>query len=94
MTKKYKTFRPYPKSPSLRASGRRSRRVLELLAEERASVSSVTEPDRAWRVHVADSLTGLEVAELREAGESPILALELGFRALCWQSRCPIPRSI
>jgi ABC-type polar amino acid transport system ATPase subunit len=34
--------------------------VLALLAEERASVSSVTD-DRAWKVHVADSLTGLEV---------------------------------
>ena len=38
-------------------------RVLELLAEERASVSSVVD-ERAWKVHVADSLTGLEVPEL------------------------------
>ena len=29
---------------------------------ERASVSSVTDPERAWKVHVADSLTGLEFA--------------------------------
>ena len=41
--------------------------VLRLLAEERASVSSVTDPDRAWKVHVADSFTGLEVSDLREA---------------------------
>ena len=40
--------------------------VLGLLAEERASVSSVVD-ERAWRVHVVDSLTGLEVSELREA---------------------------
>ncbi len=46
-------------------------RVLELLQEERASVSSVTELKRAWKVHVADSLTGLEVEALREA---PIIA--------------------
>lgn len=42
-------------------------KVLELLAEERASVSSVVD-ERAWKVHVADSLTGLEVGEF-EAGE-------------------------
>jgi 16S rRNA (guanine527-N7)-methyltransferase len=41
-------------------------RVLELLAEERASVSSVVD-ERAWKVHVADSLTGLEIPELAAA---------------------------
>lgn len=35
--------------------------MLELLANERASLSSVTGPDRAWRVHVEDSLSGLEL---------------------------------
>lgn len=40
--------------------------VLDLLAGERASVSSVVD-ERAWQVHVTDSLTGLEVQELREA---------------------------
>ena len=40
--------------------------ILVLLAEERASVSSVVD-ERAWQVHVVDSLTGLEVAELRDA---------------------------
>ena len=40
--------------------------VLQLLAEERASVSSVVD-DRAWKVHVEDSLTGLVVTELRSA---------------------------
>ena len=34
-------------------------KVLDLLAAERASVSSVTD-ERAWKVHVVDSLTGLE----------------------------------
>ncbi len=38
-------------------------KVLDLLAQERASVSSITD-DRAWEVHVADSLTGLEIPEL------------------------------
>lgn len=39
-------------------------KVLELLREDPASLSSIT-GERAWQVHVADSLTGLEVPELR-----------------------------
>jgi 16S rRNA (guanine527-N7)-methyltransferase len=56
--------------------------VLELLEKERASVSSVTEPDRAWRVHVEDSLTGLEVPELREAGRIADIGSGAGFPGL------------
>lgn len=57
------------------------RTVLELLAEERASVSSVVD-ERAWRVHVADSLTGLEVAELRTAGRVADIGAGAGFPGL------------
>jgi len=56
--------------------------VLELLAVERASVSSVTDPGRAWRVHVADSLTGLDVGELREAGQIADIGSGAGFPGL------------
>jgi 16S rRNA (guanine527-N7)-methyltransferase len=56
--------------------------VLDLLFQERASVSSVTEPQRAWRVHVADSLTGLEVDELREAGRIADIGSGAGFPGL------------
>jgi 16S rRNA (guanine527-N7)-methyltransferase len=56
--------------------------VLALLARERASVSSVTDPRRAWRVHVADSLTGLEVEELREAGKIADIGSGAGFPGL------------
>jgi 16S rRNA (guanine527-N7)-methyltransferase len=55
--------------------------VLALLAEERASVSSVVD-ERAWRVHVADSLTGLEVAELRQAGRIADVGAGAGFPGL------------
>jgi 16S rRNA (guanine527-N7)-methyltransferase len=58
------------------------RTVLELLAEERASVSSVTQPERAWRVHVEDSLTGLEVEGLREAREIADVGAGAGFPGL------------
>jgi len=54
-------------------------RVLELLEDERASVSSVTDPNRAWKVHVADSLTGLEVEPLREAGRIADIGSGAGF---------------
>jgi 16S rRNA (guanine527-N7)-methyltransferase len=57
-------------------------RVLELLEKERASVSSVTERDRAWRVHVEDSLTGLEVEGLREAKRIADIGSGAGFPAL------------
>jgi 16S rRNA (guanine527-N7)-methyltransferase len=55
--------------------------VLTMLAEERASVSSVVD-ERAWQVHVADSLTGLEVAELREAGRIADVGAGAGFPGL------------
>jgi 16S rRNA (guanine527-N7)-methyltransferase len=55
--------------------------VLGLLAQERASVSSVVD-QRAWQVHVADSLTGLEVAELREARRIADVGAGAGFPGL------------
>lgn len=56
--------------------------VLELLAAERASVSSVTEPQRAWRVHVADSLTGLDFRELLSAEKIADIGSGAGFPGL------------
>jgi len=56
--------------------------ILELLKEERASVSSITEPDRAWRVHVEDSLTGLEVTELAKAEKIADIGSGAGFPGL------------
>jgi 16S rRNA (guanine527-N7)-methyltransferase len=57
------------------------RLILELLAEERASVSSVVD-DRAWKVHVDDSLTGLEVPELRAARRIGDVGAGAGFPGL------------
>jgi 16S rRNA (guanine527-N7)-methyltransferase len=56
-------------------------KVLELLAEERASVSSVVD-ERAWRVHVADSLTGLEIEELGAAARIADVGAGAGFPGL------------
>jgi 16S rRNA (guanine527-N7)-methyltransferase len=35
--------------------------VLHLLARDPASLSSIREPEQAWRVHVVDSVSGLEL---------------------------------
>jgi 16S rRNA (guanine527-N7)-methyltransferase len=67
-------------------------KVLELLARERASVSSVTEPGRAWRVHVADSLTGLELEELRGADRIADIGSGAGFPGLVLAAALPSAR--
>lgn len=56
-------------------------KVLELLAQERAAVSSVVD-ERAWKVHVADSLTGLDVPELRAAHRIADVGAGAGFPGL------------
>lgn len=72
-----------PASPSLSGSQREAlEKALALLAEERASVSSVTDPGRAWRVHVEDSLTGLEVEELASARRIADIGSGAGFPGL------------
>lgn len=55
--------------------------ILTLLAEERASVSSVVD-ERAWQVHVVDSLTGLEVPDLRQAERIADIGAGAGFPGL------------
>jgi 16S rRNA (guanine527-N7)-methyltransferase len=64
-------------------------KVLELLAVERASVSSVTTPGRAWKVHVADSLTGLEIPDLRDAPNIADIGSGAGFPGLALAAALP-----
>jgi 16S rRNA (guanine527-N7)-methyltransferase len=67
---------------SLDPAGRQALgKVLELLAEERASVSSVVD-ERAWKVHVADSLSGLEIPELSTARRIVDVGAGAGFPGL------------
>jgi len=67
-------------------------KVLALLAEERASVSSVTEPQRAWRVHVADSLTGLGIPELSAAARIADIGSGAGFPGIALAAALPSAR--
>jgi 16S rRNA (guanine527-N7)-methyltransferase len=66
--------------------------ILDLLAEERASVSSVTELGRAWKVHVEDSLTGLEVGELVAARRIVDIGSGAGFPGLVLAVALPAAR--
>jgi 16S rRNA (guanine527-N7)-methyltransferase len=72
---------PEPAAALDQAARERLQTVLDLLAQERASVSSVVDK-RAWQVHVVDSLTGLEVAELREAERIADIGAGAGFPGL------------
>lgn len=72
---------PEPPAALDEAAQKRLQIVLDLLAEERASVSSVVDK-RAWQVHVVDSLTGLEVPELREAARIADIGAGAGFPGL------------
>lgn len=56
--------------------------VLELLAADARSLSSVRDPAGAWRAHVDDSLTGLEVPELRAARRIADVGSGAGFPGL------------
>lgn len=72
-----------PPGPSLSAAQEEAlTTVLRLLEEERASVSSVTDPTAAWRVHVEDSLTGLEIPALVDARRIADIGSGAGFPGL------------
>jgi 16S rRNA (guanine527-N7)-methyltransferase len=83
---------PPPPGGSLNAAQEATiTRVLELLAVERASVSSVV-GERAWKVHVEDSLSGLEIAELREAAKIADIGSGAGFPGLVLAVALPAAR--
>ena len=70
-----------PTAPLTPAQRRSLETILALLAEERASVSSVVDR-RAWKVHVEDSLTGLDIPELRGAKRIADVGAGAGFPGL------------
>jgi 16S rRNA (guanine527-N7)-methyltransferase len=56
--------------------------IVEQLAGDRSAPSSVRERGDAWRVHIADSLSGLEVASLRRASSIADVGAGAGFPGL------------
>jgi 16S rRNA (guanine527-N7)-methyltransferase len=63
--------------------------VVEVLASDRRAPSSVRDPEQAWRVHVADSLSGLVVAGLRDAGRVADVGAGAGFPGLVLAATMP-----
>lgn len=80
---------PPPPAPLDSTAREALRTVLALLAQERASVSSVTDPEQAWKVHVADSLSGLEVPELAQAERIADVGSGAGFPGLVLAAAAP-----
>ena len=67
-------------------------RVLHLLANDPAAPTSVADPHRAWSVHVADSLSGLVVDDLREASTIADVGAGAGFPGLVLAVALPSAR--
>jgi 16S rRNA (guanine527-N7)-methyltransferase len=63
--------------------------IVELLASEPSAPSSVREPEDAWRVHVADSLSGLVVPELSAARRIADVGAGAGFPGLVLAAALP-----
>ena len=78
-----------PLRPAATAAAEQLERLLEALAAEPDPPTTVREPDAAADVHLADSLTGLEVPELRRAPRgSPTSAPAPASPAWRWRWRC------
>lgn len=74
--------------PTAEARGRLEP-VLEMLAREASSPSSVTAPELAWSVHVADSLSGLVVADLASASRIADVGAGAGFPGIVLAAQLP-----
>ena len=79
------------KSPLDPQAEARLRTVLELLARDPRSLTSVRDPGEAWRTHVADSVTGLKVPALREATTIADVGSGAGFPGLVLA--CALPEA-
>jgi len=80
---------PDPAGPLDREARATLQKVLDLLAQERISLSSITD-QRAWRVHVADSLTGLRFKEIGEASRIADIGSGAGFPGLALAVALPL----
>jgi 16S rRNA (guanine527-N7)-methyltransferase len=67
-------------------------RLVALLSSDRSAPSAVRDADTAWRVHVADSLSGLEVDALRGAWRVADLGSGAGLPGLVLAAALPDAR--
>jgi 16S rRNA (guanine527-N7)-methyltransferase len=64
-------------------------RLVEVMARDPTAPSSVRDPAAVWRVHVADSLTGLEVGDLARARRIADVGAGAGFPGLVLAAALP-----
>jgi 16S rRNA (guanine527-N7)-methyltransferase len=80
---------PRPLEPRSRAQ---LDRLLDALASDPTAPSSVTDRERAWRVHIVDSLSGLELPELQRAQALADVGSGAGFPGLVLATAKPRAR--
>ena len=66
--------------------------IVAMLAADERAPSSVRDPDAAWRVHVADSLSGLELEPLAAARRIADVGAGAGFPGLALAAALPEAR--
>ena len=74
------------------AARRSLERVLDLIAADERAPTTVRQPADAWDVHVADSLSGLEVPELARAMAIADIGAGAGFPGLALAAAMPAAR--
>ncbi len=83
---------PLPQ-PELTSSARKALKpVVMLLGSAESAPSSVVDPEPAWRIHVADSLSGLGFDELRSASRIADVGSGAGFPGLVLAAMLPDAR--
>ena len=65
------------------------RDLIELIAGDEHAPTTVRDPQEAWRTHILDSLSGLEVPELRDAGRIADVGAGAGFPGLALAAALP-----
>lgn len=74
------------------AGARALREIVEILAADEHAPTTVRDPNEAWRTHVLDSLSGLEVPELVAASRIADVGAGAGFPGVALAAALPQAR--